>query len=77
MVKNNDITGLDYNKTYYASPKVVEALNILERAYKTQTGTLDKIKYLCSNPNIICDYETSFDLAQEVLKIIDSNSFNG
>lgn len=85
MVKNGDITGLGnrgedydyYNKIYYASPKVVEALNIFKRAYETQTVTLDKIKSLCSNPNIICDYETPFDLAQEVLKIIDSNSFNG
>ena len=38
---------------------------------------LGQIKYLCSNPNVICDYETPFDLAQEVLKIINSGSFNG
>lgn len=77
MVKNGDITGLGYNKTYYASPKVVEALNILERAYRTQTSALDKIKILCSDPYIMTDYETPFDLAQEVLKIINSNSFKG
>lgn len=38
---------------------------------------LGQIKSLCSNPYIMTDYETPFDLAQEVLKIINSDSFNG